>query len=104
MKNMRVYQCEDSINGIFTAIYEAGMSGYGHQFIKIQERSKSVNNYEMELFTEYIAVESDTEKASKVLKSIRDNIQHTAKARAWRSREETPAERLGKYQLPISGK
>lgn len=32
---LRIYQCEDTQDGILTAVYEAGISGYGHKYIRI---------------------------------------------------------------------
>ena len=28
---LRIYQCEETQDGILTAVYEAGISGYGHK-------------------------------------------------------------------------
>lgn len=35
-KQIRIYQCENSPDGILSAVFEAGISGYGHNYIKIQ--------------------------------------------------------------------
>lgn len=69
MKNKRVYLCDGTIDGIFSAIYEAWDSRYGHQYIEIREREE---NYQ--LFTEYISVITNAEKAEKVAKSIKKKI------------------------------
>ena len=37
-KMIRVYQCEDTVDGILSAIYDAGISGYGHEYIRIEPR------------------------------------------------------------------
>ena len=73
MKSLRIYQCEDSVDGIFSAIYEAGISGYGHKYIRIQPlvEGEAVN---LELFSEYISVETDSQKTEKVLKAIYEKI------------------------------
>lgn len=71
MKQKRVYRCDGSIEGIFTAIYDAYSSRYGHANIAIYERETSSN---FELFTEYIDVLSDKEKVDKVAKSIVEKI------------------------------
>lgn len=73
MKNIRIYRCEDSIDGIFTAVYNAWASQYGHDYIKIEvlNEDQPVN---MELFSEYISVNTDTEKSKKVARSIRQKI------------------------------
>ena len=38
-KMIRVYQCEDTVDGILSAIYDAGISGYGHEYIRIEPQS-----------------------------------------------------------------
>ena len=73
MKQTRIYQCEDSVEGIFTAVYVAWASKYGHDHIKLQAvREDTVGN--LELFSEYITVEKDDTLAEKVAESIRKKI------------------------------
>lgn len=67
---MNVYLCEDSLEGIFTAIYEAWESRNGHANNKIQLADHS----EIALFCKYITVHPDLEKAKKVTKSIKQKI------------------------------
>ena len=69
-KNIHIYVCEDQIEGIFTAIYDAWDSGYGHQYNRIQVGE--VTNYE--LFAEYITVTADPIKSKKVTNSIKRKI------------------------------
>ena len=38
MGNTRVFVCENSIDGIFTAVYDAWSSGYGHNNVRIEEQ------------------------------------------------------------------
>lgn len=64
---MYVFLCEDSIDGIFTAIYNAWDSHYGHKNIYIL--SKEPENYE--LFCNYISVKTDLEKSKKVSNTIK---------------------------------
>ena len=40
---LRIYQCEDTQNGILTAVYEAGISGYGHKYIRIAPRQSPLS-------------------------------------------------------------
>lgn len=76
-KPIRVYQCEDTAEGIFTAAYDAGKSGYGHKYIRLQAQSEGLNeNYD--LFSEYIRVNTEIEKAEKVARSVRTGISETA--------------------------
>ncbi len=73
MKDTRVYLCEDTTVGIFTAVYDAGRSRYGHDNIRLQVRVDGQAE-NMELFSEYVEVAPDEEKAEKVLRSVREKI------------------------------
>ena len=64
---MYVFVCEDNIDGIFTAIYDAWASHFGHKNIYIL--SKEPQNYE--LFCEYISVKTSIEKSQKVSNTIK---------------------------------
>ncbi len=70
MKTKHVYICEDTTAGIFTGIYDAWVSRYGHTNNEI--RVKEPDN--LEFFSEYIYVKTDNEKALKVTKSICSKI------------------------------
>ncbi len=62
---MRVYQCEDSLEGIFTAIYNTYED-------KCDRRDTRISlTDELFLFAEYIPVEVDEEKAIKVINTLR---------------------------------
>ncbi len=74
MNNFKIFQCENSIDGIFTAIYQAWSSGYGHANIKIEEQCEKNNYNNIELFSEYILVETNLEQAVKVSRSIKSKI------------------------------
>lgn len=77
-KPKRVYQCEDTPDGIFSAIYDAWASRYGHKYIEIRENIPGEDFHDMELFTEYINVPADSNKAGKVAESIRSKISEDA--------------------------
>ena len=62
-----IYQCEDSTDGILTAVYDAWASRRGHSHIKLQILREADT---MELFSEYIPVQTDAEKAEKVRRSV----------------------------------
>lgn len=66
-----IFQCEDSLDGIFTAIYNAWESGYGHKNIQIQIIDQMVN---YQLFYKYIPVITDYEKSEKVARTIKNKI------------------------------
>ena len=92
MKNKRIYMCEDSIEGIFTAIYDAWSSRYGHEYNRIEVFMKHESERNLELFSEYIYVKTDQEKAVKVSKSVKEKISMEAYDMvchgAWSDREE----------------
>lgn len=64
---MYVFLCEDNLDGIFTAVYDAWDSHYGHKNIYIL--AKEPENYE--LFCEYIKVKTDPVKSKKVSDTIK---------------------------------
>lgn len=72
-KPTRIYQCENSTDGILSAIYDAGLSGYGHRYIRIQPLIEGESE-NIELFSEYILVETDVEKAVKVIEAVQRKI------------------------------
>lgn len=61
---MIVYQCEDSLEGIFTAIYNAYEEKRNHKDTVISLTE------ELFLFAEYIRVQTDAEKAVKVMRTL----------------------------------
>lgn len=71
---MKGFLCEESIEGIFTGIYDAWASGLGHENVKILLR----NQYEPELFFEYEEIIPEKDKAEKVARSIRKKISPSA--------------------------
>lgn len=64
---MKIFLCEDSVDGIFTGVYDAWASGLGHANVGLRI-SAQMN---LELFAEYCEVQTDAEKAQKVARSIR---------------------------------
>lgn len=74
MTMKRIYLCDNSIDGIFTAIYVAWSSRYGHSNIKIEEKAEGSKYSNIELFAEYIAVDTDYDLSSKVARSIQQKI------------------------------
>lgn len=72
-KPIRIYQCENTTDGILSAVYDAGLSGYGHEFIRIQPIIQNqAENYE--LFAEYVPVETDAEKTKSVIDAVKHKI------------------------------
>lgn len=74
MNSIKIFLCDNSIDGIFTAIYQAWSSGYGHANVKIEEKSEKNNYTNIELFSDYIKVKTDYDKAIKVSRSIKSKI------------------------------
>ena len=67
---MIVYTCTDDFESMMTCIYEAWASKEGHKNIKLL--LEPIGN--LELFCEYRHVEPDSQKAQKVVHSIRQKI------------------------------
>ena len=63
---MYIFLCEDSIEGIFTGVYDAWASKYGHRNIR---RSLDAP-ISLELFCKYITVTPDSDKSQKVTRTI----------------------------------
>ena len=77
MKIKRILVCDGSVDGIFTAIYQAYDMRYGHENIKIVEQDAD-GGMNFELFSEYIDVTTDHAIAEKVARSIRTKISKEA--------------------------
>ncbi len=67
---IRVFQCEDTLTGILTGVYEAWDSRLGHDNVRL----KTGWDENLELFCEYVQVEPDTKKAEKVLRTVRSRM------------------------------
>lgn len=63
---IRVFQCEDTLTGILSGVYDAWASRLGHRNVRLQ----TGDNENMELFCEYEQTVPDLEKAEKVLRTI----------------------------------
>ena len=66
-----VYLCEDTLEGILTAVYQAYEERHGHDNNRIQICSEY---YNQEFMTVYISVKTDFEKAVKVARTIQNKI------------------------------
>ena len=71
---MEVFTCEDSFEGMMTCVYEAWASRAGHSNVRLMLEPVE----ELELFCSYHHVERDSEKARKVVSSIRRKISEQA--------------------------
>lgn len=63
---MYVFQCDDSIDGIFSGVYDAWASRYGHKNIRLSSQA----NETLSLFHTYLAVHTDCEKSRKVSRTL----------------------------------
>lgn len=66
-----IYLCEDSAEGIFSAVYRAYEEKRGHAGNEIRVAGQDFNR---ELFCEYHTVETDFDRAVKVARTIRRDI------------------------------
>lgn len=67
---MVLFMCEDSVDGIFTGVYDAWASRLGHGNVGLRVQGQM----NLELFAEYREVQTDSEKAEKVARSIRGKM------------------------------
>lgn len=89
---MYIFVCEDSTDGIFTGVYDAWASRYGHANIRLATRQP--DNYE--LFCEYITVQTDYGKSQKVARTLWNRLGeevYTELCQAAASQEGQPARR-----------
>lgn len=66
-----VYLCDDCLEGIFSAVYDAFAGRHGHEQNYIQLRE---SYYNQELLTTYFTIPTDMEKAVKVARTIQNKI------------------------------
>lgn len=79
-----ILQCEDSIEGIFSAVYSAWELKYGHENTVIELLDTGgTQNYE--LFAKYVPLVTDTQKADKVLRTIRTRCSDAVYERLFRA-------------------
>jgi probable DNA metabolism protein len=71
---MVLFVCKDSVDGIFSGIYDAWASRLGHQNVGL----RIAGSAELELFAEYLEVMPDSVKAAKVADTIRRKMGETA--------------------------
>ena len=62
MNNRQIYLCENDLEGIFTAVYEAWSGKHPHSQVEIRTREPD----NLEFFCEYHQVAKDEEKYRKV--------------------------------------
>ncbi len=67
---MTVFSCADDFSAMMTCIYEAWSSRLGHDNVKLVREPI----HQLELFTDYVHVEADSEKTESVVRSINQKI------------------------------
>lgn len=70
MTGKRIYTCEDSLEGIFTAVYEAYAAVSRHEVTHNDCSVMAGTGGNLELFAEYVETAADAEKAGKVIRTI----------------------------------
>lgn len=64
---MKIFLCQDSIEGILSGVYDAWASREGHGNVRLALNEMD----DMELFAQYVTVPADQEKAGKVLSTLK---------------------------------
>ncbi len=75
MNQRYIYLCEDSFEGILSAVYLAYEDRHGHKANEVRIRKEGFNQ---ELFCEYILVETDFDRALKVARTVQREISRQA--------------------------
>ena len=70
---MQIFLCEDSVDGIFTGVYDAWASGLGHDNVRLLAGDEE-SVRQAELFCEYRVIRPDPDKAEKVLRTVKNKI------------------------------
>ena len=65
---IRVFQCEDSLTGILTGVYDGWANRLGHSHVRLA----ILDQGNMELFCEYEEVMADTDKGGEGLRPHRE--------------------------------
>lgn len=97
---MRIFVCEDSLDGILTGVYDGWDSRLGHDNVKLM--TAPIENYE--LFADYAYVVVDKDKALKVSRTINTRLgyeAYSAIARSAQSNEPRKADWI--YRVIVRG-
>lgn len=79
---MYIYLCDSTPDGIFTAVYDAWSSRLGHKNIRLEIETELEGP---ELFCEYQKIETDSEKAEKVARSVERKLGYEVYETVYRS-------------------
>ncbi len=95
-----VFVCGGEPDDILTAVYDAWASRKGHSRVRLEVEGERT----LDLFSRYVPVEADPEKARKVMNAIRNKISGRAWQMVYRSalsREESRADDI--YRFLVGG-
>lgn len=70
MTTKHVFYCENSLEGIFSAVYMGWSAKVGHENVSVQVKK----NFNLEFFCTYHNVETNLENAEKVLRTIKKQL------------------------------
>ncbi len=76
-----IYLCDDTPDGIFTAVYDAWASGLGHQNVALALNG----DYNLSLFARYVSVTTDYEKSFRVARSVQRKLSSAVFDMAYRA-------------------
>ena len=88
---MTIFVCKDEFDSILCGVYDAWMSGLGHENVRLITRTEQ-QNQTIQMFAEYREAEEASWKIKKTAEAIRRKISQEAYAwiyRASLSREQT---------------
>ena len=92
---MYIFICEDSLDGIFTGVYDAWASRYGHQNVALLAHEPE--NYM--LFCEYVRVRTDFSKSEKVARTLRRRLGEETYGELCQAALAQENSRAGKYAM-----
>lgn len=93
-----IFLCEDTPDGIFTAVYDAWNSGLGHRNVALE-----INGcFNYSLFARYRSVSTDYEKSFKVARSLQNKLSRQVFAMAYYAAlSEPPAKADAVYRFLV---
>ena len=81
MENRTIYLCEDTPDGVFTAVYDVWQETKQREQFSLQVERQ----HAMQLFTDYEYIQTDVEKAVKVVRSVRRELGFQVYDWVWRA-------------------
>lgn len=97
-REMTIFVCRDSLEGILCGVYDAWMSRLGHDNVALELEDRG----NLQMFCQYRQVEETREKTDKVVDAIRTKAGQDAYEMVFRvslSREEEKADRIYRFLI-----